>query len=125
MPVRKITPKKVVLSAVVVALALTIGNALTATNTVGSTQAGSGSGTISGYTVTNIAYSLNATDPSNIDAVTFTLSAAATTVKAKLVSTGSTWYTCSVVTGNNWSCATTSPQATVAGSDQLTVTATS
>ncbi len=121
---RRITPGKVLVAGVVIAIAITAGNALTAANTVGATSAGAGSGTISGYTVSAVAYSLNASTPSNIDAVTFTLSAAATTVKAKLVAAGTTWYACTVVSGNNWSCATTSPQATVAASDQLTVVAT-
>jgi hypothetical protein len=58
-----------------------------------------------------------------MDAVTFTLDKAAGTVKAQ-VQTGGSWYTCSNTSGNNWSCATTSPQATVQPADQLTVVAT-
>ena len=69
--------------------------ACAATNTVPGSTAGSGSGTISGYTVSGIAYTLNATTPTNLDQVAFTISPiAATTVKAQLAAAG-TWYTCS------------------------------
>ena len=102
-------------------LVATAVNALVASNTVPPTEAGSGAGTISGYTVSSIQYSLNATNPANIDSVSFSLSAAATTVKAKLVSGGSTYYDCSTAGGNAWTCATTSPQATVAAANELSV----
>jgi hypothetical protein len=95
--------------------------AFAATNTVPTSYAGEGSSAISGYTVTNLVYNLNATNPSNIDSVTFTLSAAATTVKASLVS--GTFYTCTNTSGNNWSCTTTSPQATVAAATTLDIIA--
>ena len=96
--------------------------ACTASNTVPATSAGSGSGAISGYTVTNVSYSLNASTPSNIDAVAFTLSpTSAGTVKVQLVSGGS-WYSCTNTAGSV-SCATTSPQATAATANQLTVLA--
>lgn len=96
-------------------------SAFTASNTVPSAAAGAGSGTISGYTVSSVTYTPNSSTPTNLDTVAFTLSAAASTVKIKLVSSGSTWYSCTNTSGNNWSCDTTSPQATVAAADQLTV----
>lgn len=43
----------------------------TASNTVSTSNAGSGSGTISGYTVSGIKYTLDATDPSKFSSVTF------------------------------------------------------
>ena len=99
--------------------------AFTASNTVPGSSAGSGSGAITGYTVSNIAYTLNSSNFANMDAVSFTLSAAAGTVKAQVVN-GGTWYACSVVSGNNWTCDTTvGTQATVSGADQLSVVATS
>ncbi len=97
--------------------------AFAAANTVPTTTAGAGSGVVSGYTVSNVVYNLNATDPSNLDSVNFTLSAAAATVKIKLVAAGSTWYNCTVVTGNNYTCATSG--ATVSSMDQLNVVASS
>ena len=110
--------------AVCVAATLALGAyAYTASNTVPATSAGSGATAITGYTVSGVAYSLNATTPTNIDAVTFTISpTAATTVKAQLVSAG-TYYSCTNTAGSV-SCATTSPQATVSAANQLTVLAT-
>lgn len=97
----------------------------TASNTVSAGKAGDGSATISGYTITGVAYSLNATSPQNIDSVAFTTSAAANSVKARLVSTGS-FYSCATTnspTNTTWSCTTTSPQVTVAAADELRVIA--
>jgi FlaG/FlaF family flagellin (archaellin) len=99
----------------------TVATAFAASNTVPSSAAGEGAGAVSGYTVTNVQYQLNASNPANIDSVTFTLNAAATTVRIKLVSSGSTYYNCTNSGGNNWSCTTTG--ATVAPSDELRVIA--
>ena len=96
--------------------------AFAASNTVPASYAGEGASTTSGYTVTNVAYTLNATTASNIDSVAFTLNAAATTVKVRLVTTGS-YYSCTNPSGFNWTCNTTSPQATVAAADEFRVIA--
>jgi hypothetical protein len=97
--------------------------AFTASNVVPATNAGSGSHAISGYTVSAVAYTLNS-DPTKLDAVAFTLDKAAGTVKAQVASGGS-WYSCTNGgSGNNWTCDTTSPQASVAPADQLSVVAT-
>ena len=108
-----------------VALLAAIGAyAFTATNTVPATQAGAGSGAITGYTISNVAYTLNA-DPTKIDAVTFDISpAAAGTVKAQLVS-GGTWYDCTNSSGSVSCDTTVGTQATVAPSNSLSVVATS
>jgi hypothetical protein len=101
-------------------------SAFTESNTVPGSSVGEGAGTISGYTITSVAYNLNATTPTNLDSVTFTTSALANTVKIKLVSSGSTWYTCSTTnspTNTTWSCATTSPQATALAANELRVVA--
>ena len=97
--------------------------AYAASNTVPASTAGAGAGAISGYTITNIAYGLNATTPTNLDSVSFTIApTTATTVKAQLAAAG-TWYSCSNTAGSV-TCNTTSPQATVAAATQLTVVAT-
>ncbi len=109
----------------VAAVAVVAGGsyAFTASNTVPATQAGQGTGTVSGFAITSVAYTLNAATPTNIDAVTFTISpSSATTVKAQLVAAG-TWYSCTNTTGSV-SCATTSPQMTVATAATLNVVAT-
>jgi len=93
-----------------------------ATNTVPATRLGEGAGVISGYAVSNIQYILNATTPSDLDRVDFTLDNPATTVKIKLVAAGSTFYDCALNAGT-WECPTLVPQATVIAADELTVIA--
>lgn len=105
--------------------------AFTASNTVPNSVAGSGSGTVSGYTVANVHYALDATTPSNVDSVTFTISPAVPStgsgkvvVQATLSSGGPNTYTCSTDTGGtNVTCATTSPQLTAGTLTGLTVVA--
>jgi hypothetical protein len=99
----------------------TVATAFAASNTVPTSAAGDGAGAVSGYTVTNLQYNLNAANPANIDSVTFTLNASASTVRIKLVAAGSTYYNCTNTSGNNWSCTTTG--ATVAPADELRVIA--
>ena len=86
-------------------------------------KAGDGTGAISGYTVSNVNYNLNAANPSNIDSVTFDVDVAPSAgadMEIKLVAAGSTWYSCTNVT-TALTCVTTSPQATVATADELRV----
>jgi hypothetical protein len=112
-----------VAAAAVMVLSIT---AFTESNTVPGATVGEGAGTISGYTITSVQYNLNTTTPSNVDSVTFTTSALANTVKIKLVSSGSTWYTCATTnspTNTTWSCGTTSPQATATAANELRVVA--
>ena len=112
---------RLLLATALAAIVAPAAYAFTASNTVPTTNAGSGSGSISGYTVSNVSYTLNAANPQNVDAVSFTISPTSGTVKAQLVSGGS-WYSCTNSAGSV-SCATTSPQATAAGVNQLTVVA--
>lgn len=96
--------------------------AFTASNTVPGSSAGQGATAISGYTATSVVYNLNATTPSNIDSVAFTIApVTAGTVKVQLVTAGS-WYACTNTAGSV-SCATTAPQATVSAANNLTVLA--
>jgi hypothetical protein len=85
-------------------------------------KAGKGEGTISGYTVSGVAYTLASSNPANIDSVTFTLSAAATTVKAKLVQASSTYTSCAVSGGTSVTC-DFSPDVAVLSADELSVVA--
>jgi hypothetical protein len=122
---KRLNGRSRILGILVVAAALATGAyAFTATNTVPSSSAGSGSGTISGYTVSGIAYTLNATTPSDIDSMTFTLNANATTVKAKIVSGSTTYTDCSIAGGVNVTC-NFSPDIAITTADQLSVIATS
>ena len=95
--------------------------AFAASNTVPGTVAGEGAGAVSGYTVTAVTYTLNATTPSNIDSVGFTLSGPATTVKVSV--TAGTFYNCTSGGGNSWTCTTTAPQATVSAATSLDIIA--
>jgi len=97
--------------------------AFAASNTVPDTKAGDGTGAVSGYTVTSVAYTLNATTPTTLDMVSFDVGAAATQVKVQLVATTGTWYTCALDTGTVWECDTTG--LTVSTIDQLRVIAAS
>jgi hypothetical protein len=99
--------------------------AFAAANTVPESGAGDGSGTISGYTISAISYALNATTPTNIDSVSFTITptggaSAPTTVYAQLNGGGS-WYSCSLAAGT-WSCAL-SGQTVLAASNLRVVAA--
>lgn len=83
--------------------------AFAAANTVGASSAGIGTGTVGGYTASAISWTL-AADPSNIASVKFTLNATATDVRARAkqgstpLGTGTGWATCTVVTGNTFTC---------------------
>jgi len=107
-----------------VAIAVAIGGgayAFTASNTVPATTAGAGSGVVSGYTITNLHYALNATTPANIDSLTFTIapvvpstSTGKVIISATLSTGGPSVYTCTTdTTGATVTCATTSPQLNV------------
>ena len=122
---KRINGRSRIIGILVVAAALATGAyAFTATNTVPDSNAGSGAGTISGYTVSAVAYQLDATTPSDIESVTFTLNAAATTVKAKVVSGSTTYTDCSIAGGVNITC-NFEPDIAITTADQLSVIATS
>lgn len=105
--------------------------AFTAANTVPSSNAGSGSGTVSGYTVTNVHYALDSTTPANIDSLTFNVSpvipstgSGKVVVQASLTTGGPNNYTCTTNTaGDTVTCATTSPQLTADKLSSITVVA--
>src|ERR1700729_439286 len=103
-----------------IGISLAIGGgayAFTASNTVPATTAGAGAGAVSGYTITNIHYVLDATTPADIDSLTFTISPAVpsasggtVTIAAALSTGGPTNYVCSPnVAGTTVTCATTTP----------------
>jgi hypothetical protein len=121
-----------ILIAVVASLAIAGGAyAFTASNTVPSTTAGAGVGTVSGFTITNLHYALNATTPTNIDSLTFTVSPVIPStgtgkviVQAILSTGGPSTYTCTTNTaGDIVTCPTTSPQLTAALLTSVTVVA--
>jgi hypothetical protein len=124
-------PFRLVIAVAVAAILGTGAYAFTASNTVANSTAGSGVGTVSGYTVSAIHYSLNASTPANIDSLTFTVSPVIPStgggkviVQAALTSGGPTTYSCtSNTTGETVTCTTTSPQLSADKLTSLTVIA--
>lgn len=114
---------KILFVFIVIAVISVAAYAFAAANTVPATKAGDGTGAVSGYTVTSVAYTLNGTDPTTLDSVAFDLGAAAVQVKVQLVATTGTWYTCTNTSGTLWSCDTTG--LTVSSINQLRVVAAS
>ncbi len=100
-----------------------------AANTVPESGAGDGAGTISGYDITNIQYSLLGSDPSKVASVNFdvspTASAAAASVVEITIDSGATWVNCVDNGGGNWTCsfaAGSEPTALAAASLQVVAT---
>ncbi len=95
-------------------LSMVLIYAFAAQNTVDSSYAGDGSGSVLGYYVKDITYHLDPNDPSKILTVQFTLYqdaggttlASATEVYAALSSDGTTWTWSSQCTGgpSTWTC---------------------
>jgi len=80
-----------------------------AANVVPETGAGEGQGTVSGYTITNIDYSLLSSNPGKIDEISFDVaptSGAGPAGQVQItVDAGTTWVTCSGPVGSAWTCA--------------------
>ena len=94
--------------AMVLALLMVSAYGFAGANTFAASSAGSSSTTISGYTVGDIAYTLDTTDAETLDKVSFTLTpgtggAAATMAKAKVTSAGTTYTDC-VESAGTWTC---------------------
>ena len=104
----------------IIAGSVFISYAFASTNTGPSPVSGEGVNAISGYDVTNVSYQ-SGSDPSRIDSVSFTLSAAAHFVKIKLIASQSNWYDCNPLSGYDWVCDTAG--ASLISTDQLTVVA--
>lgn len=83
-----------------------------AANIVPGSYAGDGSGSISGYTISDIHYALNASNPANIQTVTFTISPASAG-DVRITMDGATWYTCTNTAGSV-SCSVTQAAQTAA-----------
>jgi len=97
--------------------------AFTASNTVPGSTAGDGSSAISGYAATNVQYTINATNPQNLDSLQFTINPTTTsTVKIRLAG-GGVWYACTNTAGAVACNTTSGTQATVAAAADLTVVA--
>lgn len=121
----QITSSRRMLLVLALAIVATISYAtyaFTAANTVPASTAGEGTGAISGYTISGIDYTLNGANPSNIDAVGFTLAPAPPATGTVAIKINAVGYSCTFA-GAAANCVTTAPQATVAPSTTLTVIA--
>lgn len=94
---------KVLLIALIAVIVTASAFAFAAQNTVADSAAGYKANVIPGYTVTNIAYDLDATDPTLVDKITFAVAPSSGTVVAAIVklqtATGGTWTDCVLVAG--------------------------
>jgi hypothetical protein len=94
------------------------GTAFTNSVTTPTSTTSTSASVIGEFTVSNVAYNLNTTDPRNVDSITFTIVNPGTTpsfVRVQPVSGGS-WYVCSLAPSGgdqNATCITTSPQWTL------------
>lgn len=99
---------RLILACMFILLLSTSAYAFASTNTMVENGAGDGAAAISGYTVANIHYTLDLSNPSKITSVAFTLTPTAgapapTLAKAKLGTSSSTWQTCTLSAGT-WTC---------------------
>jgi len=100
-------PRTLAISLLILVIAV-IAFGYAAANIVPESGAGDGTGTVSGYTVSNIDYTLLDSDPSKLELLTLDVVAtdgagAATDVRIT-VDTGSTWITCTGPAGSTWTC---------------------
>ena len=95
--------------------------AFAAANTVSDSYAGDGLGTISGYNITGVHYTLNGTNPANISTVAFTISPASATQIYVSFDNGTSWDSCTN-TGGSVSCSLSG--VTAAGATSLRVVST-
>ena len=94
---------KVMLLALAVLVIAGSAYAFAASNTVEDSAAGYKARVVPGYTVTDIVYDLDATDPTLVDAITFDISPSSGSVVAALAqiqtATAGTWTQCTLVAG--------------------------
>jgi len=102
--------KKLVL-VVIVAVLVAVGFAYAAANTVPVTGAGDGQAMISGYTVSDVHYTLKQNDPTRIDELSFKLTPNSTNPNPTNVritfNNSNNWSTCNHGNGSNastWTC---------------------
>ncbi len=114
-PLHLLTVRRLGLAALLAAVA-TAAYGVAAANTVPASRAGDGSASVSGYTVTNVHYTLDSINPQQLAAVTFTISPAVPGTGTIRVSTdgGATW-TAPCTTGTSITCTTTASVASVTG----------
>ena len=124
--VRNGNPRRIVVATLFVLAAIVgavLGNGSTNSNAVPVGLVGQASTAISTYTITNVAYALDANNPRYVGQVTFTISPATPrVVKARFFNAGS-WYACTNAAGSV-TCLATAPVVPATSANNLTVVAT-
>ena len=109
MSIKNIFRPRVLTAIALILLLAVVAFGYAAANIVPETGAGDGTGTVSGYTITNIGYTLLTSDPSKVDELTLDVAATtgagdATDVRIT-VDGGTSWVTCTGPATNTWTCA--------------------
>lgn len=120
-------PKYLAIAFIILTLGV-IAYGYAAANVVPESGAGDGSGTVSGYTISNIDYTLLTSDPSKVTSVSFDV---ASTGGAGVpndvqitVDSGTTWVACTGPETNTWTCTfTVSAEPSVTAIESLQVVA--
>jgi hypothetical protein len=119
-----ITQRRTIVAVALLTAVLAAGAyAFAASNTVQSSNAGSGSGTVSGYTATNLTYTLTAADPNTIDTLTFDIAPTTTSVVKVMAGSTGSWKTCANSSGSITCDYSAAPIGVGAVLDQITVVA--
>lgn len=116
--------RRLALTAVLAIVVAIAGGAFTASNTFSSGSAGNagdGSASISGFTISNVSYQLQASDPSYIGGVSFSITPAANEVQVSFNPTGGPYYTCSAGLSLTKTCTLPANQQTVVSANNLRV----
>jgi hypothetical protein len=117
-----ITQRRTIVAVALLTAVLAAGAyAFAASNTVPSSNAGSGSGTVSGYTATN--HTLTAADPNTIDTLTFDIAPTTTSVVKVMAGSTGSWKTCANSSGSITCDYSAAPIGVGAVLDQITVVA--
>jgi hypothetical protein len=108
MSISKIFRPRVLAISIIVLILAVAAFGYAAANIVPESGAGDGTGTVSGYTITNINYTLLASDPSSVESLTLdvapTAGAGPATDVRITVDGGTTWVTCTGPVGSTWTC---------------------
>lgn len=124
---RRFVLPRILLMFLAFAMMSTVVYGFAAANTVPDSGAGDGEGTISGYTISNIGYTLDSDDPQTLASVKFDIAAdeddvSADLVKVRLDESTTTWYDCTVAAGTA-TCSVAGTEIKVVDADTLTVVA--
>ncbi|MDK2981109.1 MAG: hypothetical protein PWQ55_1456 [Chloroflexota bacterium] len=128
MTVSKILQPKYIAIAFIVLTLGVVAYGYAAANVVPESGAGDGTGTVSGYDISNIDYTLLSSDPTKVESVAFdvvaTAGAGAPNEVQITVDSGTTWVSCTGPETNTWTCAfTVSSEPSVSAIESLQVVA--